>query len=49
MVGDVCGGKKSDLKTVAPRSMIGCVVRDLVRVGSSMCGLLTCTPSLKTI
>jgi len=27
MVGDVCGGKTSDLKTVAPRNMTGCVVR----------------------
>jgi len=27
MVGDMCGGKKSNLKTVAPRNMIGCVVR----------------------
>jgi len=27
MVGDVCGGKKSDLKTVALRNVIGCVVR----------------------
>jgi len=27
MVGDVCGGKKSDLKTVAARNMTGCVVR----------------------
>ena len=27
MVGDMCGGKKSDLKTVAPRNMVGCVVR----------------------
>ena len=27
MVGDMCGGKNSDLKTVAPRKMIGCVVR----------------------
>jgi len=27
MVGDLCGGKKIDLKTVAPRNVIGCVVR----------------------
>ena len=27
MVGDVCNGKKIDLKTVAPRNVIGCVVR----------------------
>jgi len=27
MVEDMCGGKKSDLKTAAHRNMIGCVVR----------------------
>ena len=27
MFGDVCRGKKIELKTVAPRKMIGCVVR----------------------
>jgi len=27
MVGDVRGGKKIDLKTVAPRNVMGCVVR----------------------
>ena len=27
MVGDVCGGKKIDLKTVAHRNLIGCAVR----------------------
>ena len=27
MVGDMCGGKNIDLKTVAPRNVIGCVVR----------------------
>jgi len=27
MVGDVCGGKKIDLKTVAHRILIGCAVR----------------------
>ena len=27
MVGDMYGGKKSDLKTVAHRNVIGCVVR----------------------
>ena len=27
MVGDVCGGKTIDLKTVALRNVIGCVVR----------------------
>ena len=27
MVGDVCGGKKIDSKTVVPRNVIGCVVR----------------------
>jgi len=27
MVGDMCGGKKSDFKTVAPKNVIGCVVR----------------------
>jgi len=26
MVGDMCGGKKSDLKTVGHRNVIGCVV-----------------------
>jgi len=27
MVGDMCGGKNIDLKIVAPRNVIGCVVR----------------------
>jgi len=27
MVGDVCGGKRIDLKTVAARNVIGCVRR----------------------
>ena len=27
MIGDVCGGKKINLKNVAPRKVIGCVVR----------------------
>jgi len=27
MFGDMCGDKKSNLKTVASRNMIGCVVR----------------------
>jgi len=27
MVGDVCGGKKIDLKIVADRNVVGCVVR----------------------
>ena len=27
IVGDLCGGKKIDLKTVAPRNVICCVVR----------------------
>ena len=27
MVGDVCGSKKIDLKIVAPRNVVGCVVR----------------------
>jgi len=25
--GDVCGGKKIDLKIVAPRNVVGCVLR----------------------
>jgi len=26
-VGDMCGGKKRDLKTIAPRNLIGCMAR----------------------
>ena len=45
VVGDVCGGKKKDLKTVVPRNVIGCVVR-YYRLGwGLLIVLLTCTPS----
>ena len=47
MVGDVCGGKQIDLKTVAFRNVLLCVITDYV--GSPMIVLLTCTPSLKKI
>jgi len=51
MFGDVCGGKKIDLKTVAPRNVIYrlCGASLLVRVGSPMIVPLPCTPSLKEI
>jgi len=49
MVGDVCGGKKIDFKTVAPRHDRLCGASLLVRMGSPMNVLLTCTLSLMEI
>jgi len=42
MVGDVCGGRKSDLKTVAPGKNRFRVASLLVRAGCSLIVLLTC-------
>ena len=46
MVGDVCGGKKDRFKDCCAQKRDKlCCASLLVRVGSPMIALLTCTPS----
>jgi len=49
MVGDVCGGKKRFKDCCAQKPDRLCGASLLVRAGSHMIVLLTCTPSLKEI
>ena len=49
MVGDMCGGKNRFKDWCAQKRDRLCGASLLVRVGSPMIVLLTCTPSLKEI